>query len=233
MFRRTSGHKTPGFTLIELLVVIAIIAILAAILFPVFMQAREKARQTKCLNNMKQIGVAMYAYTQDWDDRFPKWGFNYWENWPGAEYQDKNPIFIGWDEVLMPYIKNTAIFVCPSERQRLTVTFQSAWVRHYAFNGLVSQDVPLNMNKITRPSGKILLAELGGESIAWGYHHIYFDASRGRLPLPGTQNPPGETNLAWGRHNGGAVYVMCDTHARWMRYPTTVEGYPDDMWQLQ
>src|ERR1700693_4560480 len=64
-------RRVHGFTLIELLVVIAIIAILAAILFPVFARAREKARETSCLNNMKQIGTALSAYLQDWDQTFP------------------------------------------------------------------------------------------------------------------------------------------------------------------
>ena len=97
-------HRS-GFTLIELLVVIAIIAILAAILFPVFAQAREKARQTACLSNEKQIGNALMMYVQDYDETYPRSVFNadprvnFWEN---GNY-DKA---ITWDAVLNPYIKN-------------------------------------------------------------------------------------------------------------------------------
>src|SRR3712207_4026545 len=96
-------HRQPGFTLIELLVVIAIIAILAAILFPVFAQVREKARSTACLSNLKQIGMATRMYTQDYDDSLVP---NYlWTS--GSTYQ-------WWSDLLQPYVKNRDVFVCPS-----------------------------------------------------------------------------------------------------------------------
>ena len=101
MFLRS---RRSAFTLIELLVVIAIIAILAAILFPVFAQAREKARATSCLSNLKQIGTGMMMYTQDYDENLC-------------------PPFVGqtganamtWDRNVQPYIKNTQIITCPSD----------------------------------------------------------------------------------------------------------------------
>ena len=95
--------RKPGFTLIELLVVIAIIAILAAILFPVFAQAREKARATTCLSNCKQIGIGMRMYLDDYEGAWP---FSWY---PQAQY--------GWDAALYPYTKNTRIFACPSNPQ--------------------------------------------------------------------------------------------------------------------
>ncbi|MEN6303579.1 MAG: DUF1559 domain-containing protein [Armatimonadia bacterium] len=102
-----------GFTLIELLVVIAIIAILAAILFPVFAKAREKARQSSCLNNMKQVGVAFLQYCQDYDERFPKgdsaaWGDGAWPGYPHGGYVD----------AIYPYVKNVQVFLCPSDSTR-------------------------------------------------------------------------------------------------------------------
>jgi len=90
-----------GFTLIELLVVIAIIAILAAILFPVFAKAREKARQTSCLSNLKQLGLGAIQYAQDYDERW-------------VRYRYPNPYF--WPHKLEPYLKNTQILTCPSRK---------------------------------------------------------------------------------------------------------------------
>lgn len=99
-----SNRRQRGFTLIELLVVIAIIAILAAILFPVFAQAREKARAASCLSNMKQIMTGVKMYVQDYDEQ------SFW-NW---YYPRPTGGFNTWMEVIDPYVKNTGIFMCPS-----------------------------------------------------------------------------------------------------------------------
>jgi prepilin-type N-terminal cleavage/methylation domain-containing protein/prepilin-type processing-associated H-X9-DG protein len=96
-----SLRKLAGFTLIELLVVIAIIAILAAILFPVFAQAREKARQTACLSNTKQIALGVQMYTQDYDEMLPVIGDN-------AQCRGR------WQWQIFPYVKNSDIFTCPN-----------------------------------------------------------------------------------------------------------------------
>src|SRR5918912_4011096 len=115
-------RKGKAFTLIELLVVIAIIAILAAILFPVFAQAREKARQAGCLSNMKQLGLGFRMYMQDWDDRLPggapytskpysgDWvGMTKW----GGPCTEKYPM-LPEEGSLYPYVKNAQVYVCPS-----------------------------------------------------------------------------------------------------------------------
>jgi prepilin-type processing-associated H-X9-DG protein len=110
--------RTAAFTLIELLVLIAVIAILAAVLFPVFAQAREKARQASCQSNLRQIGLALQMYAQDWDERLPdrrdlKWtlvgGYRPWTGWPPSDPR------AGWAAVALdPYTKNQQIWSCPS-----------------------------------------------------------------------------------------------------------------------
>ena len=113
---RTASRRTPvrpvagrgrGFTLIELLVVIAIIAILAAILFPVFAQAREKARQTGCLSNLKQIGNALTMYVQDYDEILPS-----------PDHATDGPSSLNdpkWMDRIYPYARNEQLFNCPSD----------------------------------------------------------------------------------------------------------------------
>lgn len=112
--------KRFGFTLIELLVVIAIIAILAAILFPVFATAREKARQASCLNNEKQIMLGFLQYVQDYDEKFPQendvsWNHDWWGKWGDPPYRLSNGTPATWDVMIYPYTKSTAMLKCPSD----------------------------------------------------------------------------------------------------------------------
>src|SRR6185295_7109401 len=105
-----------AFTLIELLVVIAIIALLAAILFPVFARARENARRASCQSNLKQMGLATAQYVQDYDDRLPA----YYLDDAGNHCPITNVL---WYSGLLPYTKNTQIFLCPSEKKNVATPY--------------------------------------------------------------------------------------------------------------
>lgn len=110
MFHRKQDHSTlhrNGFTLIELLIVIAIIAILASILFPVFARARENARRTSCASNMKQLGLGLMQYFQDYDETIPC----------GADPNDFNQ-GVGWAGQILPYVKSAPVYRCPSDTGR-------------------------------------------------------------------------------------------------------------------
>src|SRR5579859_534130 len=114
--------RRSAFTLIELLVVIAIIAILAAILFPVFAQAREKARAISCLSNTKQIGLASMMYVEDYDETLVPAGNRYaHQNIPcfngNSNYDGRPRAWVDWEIPLMPYIKTADLFICPDRSQ--------------------------------------------------------------------------------------------------------------------
>ena len=151
MTRRSSR----AFTLIELLVVMAIIAILAAILFPVFAQAREKARQTACLSNCKQIALAFQMYQQDYDGQF---------TWQGPHLGDDNFDFMApgarptWGAGLMPYIKSPKIYICPSAQPSIfdkkypwgpaTDLSASSYFMNGCFNGIPESIVDQPADKV-------------------------------------------------------------------------------------
>src|SRR5690554_3979400 len=110
--RRSTKTDCTGFTLIELLVVIAIISILAAILFPVFARARENARRVSCTSNLRQIGLGMMMYAQDYDERLPIWTYVRPRPWP-AEYSITGTTtqFL-WYFAMLPYVKNWQVYNC-------------------------------------------------------------------------------------------------------------------------
>lgn len=145
-----------GFTLIELLVVIAIIAILAAVLFPVFAKARDKGRQTACLNNSKQIGTALTLYLDEWEETFPnQWWVDGW-----GEFKATPAI------QLMPHLKTTQVFVCPSKGRGAPDPRETGFIS-YGFNGLVMLPGDIEGNDGTLHSledhvATVVVTETGG-----------------------------------------------------------------------
>lgn len=137
------GRKKSGFTLIELLVVIAIIALLAAILFPVFARARENARRSSCQSNMKQLGLGFLQYIQDFDEKYPI-GVH---AQPFSSYGTTSYTGVGWGVRVYPYIKSTQIYRCPSDSSRprsdysdvVNGTTYFPKVVSYAFNSALCQ----------------------------------------------------------------------------------------------
>jgi prepilin-type N-terminal cleavage/methylation domain-containing protein/prepilin-type processing-associated H-X9-DG protein len=245
--------KQVGFTLIELLVVIGIIAILAAILFPVFAQAREKARAISCLSNEKQLGLAFTQYSQDYDEKNPN-GVNWYS--PGGN---------GWAGQIYNYVKSAKVYQCPDEPSSQAVV-------SYAYNSnntIPSQTTvdSYNIASYNSPAKTVLLAEVQG-NYAQGYNIsgpgnlTTSDAyvgngqngwspagfgvdgwSQPNVNLNGQGTWTSPRNLQWatgylrntsaadhvvyaqstGRHQGGANYLMADDHAKWFR-PSAVSA---------
>jgi prepilin-type N-terminal cleavage/methylation domain-containing protein/prepilin-type processing-associated H-X9-DG protein len=211
--------RRRGFTLIELLVVIAIIAILAAILFPVFARAREKARQTSCLSNVKQLGLGWMMYVQDYDELVPNvcsWSLG------GANYP-----FI-WDQ-LGPYIKNVQLWECPSRSWGVTMgtlasppgpqCFWSTTVPRcsYGINwrlGGTWRGIR-KMGEIRVPASTMLLGDATNLDICWQTYRMAYAG------LCGWEPPGGCSNITfWATpdhtvHNGGQNLAFCDGHAKW------------------
>ncbi|HEY3329177.1 MAG TPA: DUF1559 domain-containing protein [Capsulimonadaceae bacterium] len=146
--------KLKGFTLIELLVVIAIIAILAAILFPVFATAREKARQTACLSNLKQIGLGYTQYEQDYDETVPCGDNGY-----GAG--------TGWARMIYPYVKSTQVFLCPNDSTAGDVISYAVNSNMVGYSSVI-KPLPAQVSTMAGPASTVMLFEVTGCGIANG-----------------------------------------------------------------
>ncbi len=220
-----------GFTLIELLVVIAIIAILAAILFPVFAQAREKARQTTCTSNVKNLGLAVVMYAQDYDETYPPlWyavGDGHWPNTvrPYIGQGGSDPSGKKWTKGIM---------VCPSAPLK-----EPGW--SYAMSQQMSVYEPklngyrgLSLATISRPANVLMIAE-APQVQEWQQASIEIESADSKcwggplgngVDVKGYQDTDGikasalsscSAALPRYRHNGGALIAWADGHASWKR----------------
>jgi prepilin-type N-terminal cleavage/methylation domain-containing protein/prepilin-type processing-associated H-X9-DG protein len=235
MMNKSNNSQPRGFTLIELLVVIAIIAILAAILFPVFAKAREKARQITCASNEKQLGIGFMQYTQDYDETFPA---------SGGAYYNSN----GWGVGIYPYVKSTGVFKCPDDPT--TATAPNVPVS-YAYNWSLMNSVQTTGNyngpypgaqtlsALHAPSSTVLLFECQGEQfnptatasndtspsgpMDPQFWNGYFGNGSG---LYATGSDPLKTVhvISTGPvHTDGANYLACDGHVKYLR-PSRISG---------
>ena len=229
--------QRKGFTLIELLIVIAIIAILASILFPVFARARENARRTSCLSNMKQIGLAVMQYTQDYDERFVPQNIHTIAGTFSTSPPYSRPR--GWADALYPYTKSIQIFQCPSERQGpsedpMDSVADAGSFSDYAINERIA-DAGGNgaalASQIPRPSLTILLTDsVGATSTATNEGCIVSvdcaAANIGQASVPGSGRAlmpdtggvaPNIPRPSEARHLGGHNVAFVDGHAKWYK----------------
>jgi len=217
-----------AFTLIELLVVIAIIAILAAILFPVFAQAREKARSASCQSNLKQLSTAVMMYKQDYDEKYPFAGWT--------------PNSIGtwdWQNSVAPYVKNKGVYRCPSsgdDDENPRNPQEWSWNRNpvsYLYNNYLAENrQPLNDASVRAPADCTLLVDghsdwgcpnndcsvagvdwLGRPGTVWLMEDSTFGADSSLIT--GWLCWQGYT-WALPRHNGGSNMAFCDGHVKWI-----------------
>ena len=240
-------RKERAFTLIELLVVIAIIAILAAILFPVFARAREQARKTSCLSNTKQLNTSLLMYVQDFDETYP------FANWrPDVAPWNVNKYAAEWQNAIQPYIKNEQILHCPSDVNPLMDANDIAnpggptgprTVTSYLYNGFLGTDIervndapqglsPRSLAAVTYPARNVLFME--GKLPSKQPNNTSGLDYKGRLSLwsnanfvDGRQqpitggcangNPIRQYNLT--RHEGGNV-GFSDGHSKFIIYRT-------------
>ena len=219
--KHSSSSTRSAFTLIELLVVIAIIAILAAILFPVFARARENARRSSCQSNLKQIGLGVIQYTQDYDERLP----------PRVIF---TPVTQSWRVLVQPYVKSTQLFACPSNTGNTMTTQDDGGTfmpRSYSINGTPDNiggtppsgnGVSESLASLASVSQIILVGETDPD---WRFPEIY---------MTGPARPDtGDTvqHYAFKGHLGTLNWLFADGHVKSMK--PTATGSPVNMWSIQ
>lgn len=199
---------SQGFTLIELLVVIAIIAILAAILFPVYARARENARRASCMSNLKQIGLGMMMYVQDYDEKTPPLQYAVAGGaCPSADISK----CLGWTLIMDPYLKSAQIFQCPSENSAASISGTTYW--NYSDYFINSRAAESSQAAFEYPTMIVLLGEasdgMGGKSNVYSYGGKTTDAPNGSTHA--------KLQEAATIHLDGSNWAFADGHVKWLR----------------
>lgn len=233
--KKRDAQKGQGFTLIELLVVIAIISILASILFPVFARARENARRTSCISNLKQIGLGTMMYVQDYDGRYP---LGYYVVPSGTVGPDGQIFYDGvvfWEQMVSPYIKNGQLFFCPDTAHSYSdpTGASSQWANmlsgNYGINELIAVDgnsggpsnTTGNEAAMPSPSADYLIMDFG----IYGFQPYYVLNPTGSYYLPGvgaegiscsSVSASLASDCNNGRHFGGSTVAFADGHSKWL-----------------
>jgi prepilin-type N-terminal cleavage/methylation domain-containing protein/prepilin-type processing-associated H-X9-DG protein len=230
--------RRRAFTLIELLVVIAIIAILAAILFPVFAQAREQARKSACLSNVKQLGTAIMMYVQDFDEVFPNAvrGSNPNGSFGASDAWAQSRIFV-WGLGISPYVKNAGIFMCPNFKTRFSpprdpnavaTTDPSEYYGQWQSYGMnvafgappwMGVDFTTTAAEVTEPASTYVLSEVWSYIDGWGFHAMAlrtgWSQTLKRFGWPGSEYGIDVWSMHFRHQQGGDNFVFADGHAQW------------------
>ncbi len=229
------NNRNKAFTLIELLVVIAIIAILAAILFPVFAQAKAAAKKTSCLSNLKQLGLAQNMYANDSDDRLMYTGDNhgFWAWYPSENCNNGNTIcpqgfmdpgaYQNWGQELFPYVKNLGVYICPTAEKLSGVPYgfstnAGAGNTTYDLNGAV---VGVSTTQMSQPASTIVLQSADATSIDAYMQPTIFNVTSSNNDTLITVNGTPACNgidISWmgETHGKGDNYSFADGHAKYL-----------------
>lgn len=220
------GKYRRGFTLLELLVVIGIIALLAAILFPVFARARENARRASCQSNLKQLMLGVVQYTQDFDERFP------------LSVAGVGISRVQWPDLVMPYVKSTQIFFCPSHKTTYPATplavaydYPITWTPLYISYGANDWvfDPGYNFNTLAvmkSPARVVLISDWINSNAAGNGAANSITATTSASQGSGTATD-GDTGYKRGRmrHLWGGNYAFADGHVKWFKAPEPWHGF--------